>query len=279
MKIYKKPLIVFGLFLVCQAVMSIVVMVAALLLTPEALELMVKGDVAGAQRVIMGPGMMGTSLILSSVLSIFIAKWMGTMKFKKAFSCREFNMNNTIIAFVIMAFGVFGTNLLSELLNLPNIIEAQLNGMASNVWGILAIAFFGPVAEEVIFRETCLGYPLRKGVKPFKAILISSLLFGVMHLNPAQIPFAFIVGLLLGIIYWRTGNIVLTSILHIINNGLSCLQLAVMGEEEASSFKLTEQIGGPLVSAIVIIVCAAICFYFIKIFKDKTEEIDYQDNE
>ena len=73
--------------------------------------------------------------------------------------------------------------------------------------------------EEFLFRgailENCL--PFGRG----RAILISALLFGVMHQNAEQILYAFAAGVLLGIVYERTGSVWNCTFLHLVNNFLS----------------------------------------------------------
>ena len=53
------------------------------------------------------------------------------------------------------------------------------------------------------------------------AVLLSSLLFGLMHGNVAQIPFAFLVGIALGWLYVATDRIWLSIVVHFANNALS----------------------------------------------------------
>ena len=93
--------------------------------------------------------------------------------------------------------------------------------------------------EEVVFREGIQGCLLRGGVKPWTAAVVSALCFGIIHLNPAQVPFAFVVGLMLAVIYQKTGNVVITSLLHILNNSVSVALMRVLGDG-AEEFTLTE---------------------------------------
>ena len=55
------------------------------------------------------------------------------------------------------------------------------------------------------------------------AILVSSLLFGLMHGNVLQIPFAFMVGLALSFLVVKTNCIWLACGLHFLNNFMSVL--------------------------------------------------------
>lgn len=79
----------------------------------------------------------------------------------------------------------------------------------------LYISFLGPVAEELLFR----GVVLRL-LRPYgkqAAILMSAILFGLFHGNIIQIPFAILVGLVLGYVTVEY-SIVWAMVLHIINN-------------------------------------------------------------
>ena len=72
---------------------------------------------------------------------------------------------------------------------------------------------------------------LRRGAAPWLAIGVSALAFSAAHLNLAQGCYAFPLGILLGIIYYKTGGIVLTSLLHILNNGIVAFQLYADGTD------------------------------------------------
>jgi membrane protease YdiL (CAAX protease family) len=46
-------------------------------------------------------------------------------------------------------------------------------------------------------------------------------LFALIHFNPAQMPHAFIIGLLLGWMYYRTGSILPGVVFHWVNNSVA----------------------------------------------------------
>lgn len=81
----------------------------------------------------------------------------------------------------------------------------------------LYAGLIGPIAEELIYR----GFVLRSLQKNGKmmSIVISAILFGIMHANLPQSIFAFFVGLLLAYIAHEY-SIIWTILLHIINNCL-----------------------------------------------------------
>lgn len=89
------------------------------------------------------------------------------------------------------------------------------------LWAVLLVlAVLPAVCEELTFRGFIFGGLLRdNGV--LRAILLSSLFFGLAHSFLQQSIAATLMGLLLGLIAWRTGSVVCTMIIHVVNNSLS----------------------------------------------------------
>ncbi len=84
---------------------------------------------------------------------------------------------------------------------------------------VISTAIVPALVEEFAFRGLVLGI-LRKFGDGF-AILISSALFGLMHGNFEQMPFAFFVGLVLGYITIKTNSIWIAVVIHGANNFVS----------------------------------------------------------
>ena len=103
---------------------------------------------------------------------------------------------------------------------IPDLLEQSLEQIISSWWGIFAIAVAGPILEELLFRGAVEKLLLQQ-YTPAKAILFSALIFGVFHLNPAQIVPAFFMGLMLGWMYYKTGSLIPCIVVHILNNSLS----------------------------------------------------------
>lgn len=78
------------------------------------------------------------------------------------------------------------------------------------------------MTEKFLFRGLILRGLLAK-VSPVNAIVISALLFSLMHLNPWQMPTAFIIGLILGWVYLRTRSLTLCMVGHGFNNAIVLL--------------------------------------------------------
>ena len=95
---------------------------------------------------------------------------------------------------------------------------------------IIAAVIVAPIGEEIIYRGMITKLLLEE-YRPTKAILISALIFGVIHLNPAQIPGAFLLGLLFGWLYYKTRSVIPGIILHFINNAASVVGVIYLGED------------------------------------------------
>ncbi len=104
---------------------------------------------------------------------------------------------------------------------LPDISSDSLAEVLKSPWGYFAVGILVPLTEEIVFRGAILRSLLKlnkKVMKPWVAIVASALIFAIAHVNPAQMPHAFLIGLLLGWMYRRTGSIVLCVAMHWVNN-------------------------------------------------------------
>ncbi|NLO39841.1 MAG: CPBP family intramembrane metalloprotease [Ruminiclostridium sp.] len=91
----------------------------------------------------------------------------------------------------------------------------------SPVWqNFFAAVIVAPVTEEFLVRGMWLrGYT--KHYKPWVGVVISSVIFGLLHLNLPQFVGATMSGLLLGWAYIKTNSIMLPMLIHAVHNSLS----------------------------------------------------------
>ncbi len=81
---------------------------------------------------------------------------------------------------------------------------------------IFSLAIIPPLSEEFLMRGTLLE-SWRKA-SPIGAILLTSILFALLHSAPTAIPVYFAIGMLLAGVYMITRNVWLTVTVHLINN-------------------------------------------------------------
>jgi uncharacterized protein len=68
-----------------------------------------------------------------------------------------------------------------------------------------------------MFRGVLLEW-LRKRLSNWKAIVVSAVMFTVMHVYPIAMPYAFLFGLFMGWLCLRMGSTVNTFFVHVLNN-------------------------------------------------------------
>ncbi len=114
--------------------------------------------------------------------------------------------------------GIFSSFL--EKLGLYSNVDFNLpSGPVGFLVSVLTIAVLPALLEEFAYRGVVLSL-----LRPFGngfAIVVSGVVFGLMHGNMSQIPFAVIVGIVLSYITVRTGSIWVSVALHFINNFIS----------------------------------------------------------
>ena len=115
-------------------------------------------------------------------------------------------------------------------------MEVLLKG--DNVFiNFLTVSVFAPFFEEWLCRGMVLRGLLSKKIKPVWAILISAVFFGVIHLNPWQAVPAILLGLLFGYVYYKTGSLKLTMLMHFANNTFVLVLSHLTGLEDAEEWQ------------------------------------------
>lgn len=112
-------------------------------------------------------------------------------------------------------------------------VDTATSSVLTNVLFIIAIAVTPAIFEELLFRKAIMNYSQKIG-SGF-AIIISAIVFGLIHMNVGQAIFAFLLGIVFGIIYNKTKNIMYTIILHFLNNGYAVLLQIFMNNESVTS--------------------------------------------
>lgn len=102
-----------------------------------------------------------------------------------------------------------------------NLTEQMLVG--TPLWAtLLSVSVFAPIFEEWLCRGLVLR-GLLAHTRPVWAMVISSLFFAIIHLNPWQALPAFILGMLFAYVYYKTGSLKLTMLMHCTNNTFAAL--------------------------------------------------------
>lgn len=108
---------------------------------------------------------------------------------------------------------------------------------------LFSTAIVPAICEEIAFRGLILTNLESYGKG--SAIFGSALLFGLMHMNPAQFLYTTALGLLIGLVYVKTRSIWLCIIIHFVNNGIVVVQ-------QIMYYTIEERLADKLISAMTL---------------------------
>jgi membrane protease YdiL (CAAX protease family) len=132
----------------------------------------------------------------------------------------------------------FMTDAISSLMPpMPEWLEATMKELLHAPFWItlISVSVFAPLFEEWLCRGIVLRSLLTK-YSPATAIIVSAVFFAIIHFNPWQAIPAFILGLLFGYVYYKTGSLKLTMLMHCANNTMAAVFSRIPAFEEAKSF-------------------------------------------
>jgi len=170
---------------------------------------------------------------LSSLLTILLF-----YRLKWATFSKEYIKSRPWSALVWVVLLSLGTILPSQWLyeqmqiELPESYADLFENVLKEPWGYVAVGLLGVLAEEVVFRRAVLGTLLKMfgEKKHWLAIVISSIIFALIHGNTAQGVHAFVIGMLLGWMFYRTDSIIPGLVLHWVNNTVAYVLFNLMPE-------------------------------------------------
>ena len=216
------------------------------------------------------------ALTISSIVSIIAMVVLPPYKILDDYKRVGCSKKNVAIAMVVLMLTlIFATALNDKVdrvfgLEMGNEYEKIFNTLIKSPVGLIAICLLGPVCEEIVFRGGVMKPLLQRKVKPWTAIWVSAIIFAVVHGNLVQMLYALMVGLVMGIIYYRTASLILTSIAHIINNSVSAWIL--LNHPEWNDLN-PETIFGPLMYYVLLVVLAVAVVMLLRHFWYKTSDM------
>lgn len=191
-----------------------------------------------------------------------------------ALNSNHYGEKGVWVIVLLSVAAVLATSFISDIFNyimppMPKWLEDLLTNMTQ---GDLLLKFFcvsimAPFFEEWLCRgeilRGLLNYKRTDGssMKPIWAIIISAAFFALIHANPWQAVPAFIIGLLLGFVYYKTGSLLLTMLMHSCNNAMALVFSNLDLTKDAASWLDILPAWG---FALGCLICAAIIFFAVK---------------
>lgn len=130
------------------------------------------------------------------------------------------------------------------------------------IMSLMVMAVLAGVSEELFFRGLLLRFGTRITNNLVLGILISSLLFAMMHTNIYGLPSIFMAGILLGTFYYLTGSLWCNILAHIVYNGSQVL-LIYFSEKSSTISEINETNHIPLMWTIVGTAISLASFYLL----------------
>lgn len=214
------------------------------------------------------------SMLIYYLLAIGIPFWIVYSIKKSKTNYLSFNLtieNKRIIPLIIIGtiallFGIISP--IGNLIPMPESIKKAFMdfGSQTGIFAFLLMVIAAPILEELIFRGIILDGLLKK-YSSTKSILISSLLFGLVHLNPWQFVTGLIIGIFSGWVYYRTRSLSYSIIIHASANLSGFIMRYFIDFDSFMDDTLVEMYGGlsNLIIAIIgSIIIVAVCVYFLR---------------
>ena len=171
-------------------------------------------------------------IFLLAAGSIFLFSAISKNKVKDTLNYFNFKKISTkavitcvILGVVVFFLNVFASSFFNSIISFLGYSPNRTSSVVTEypVWllfvNIIFTAVLPGICEEIAHRGMILSSSQAFG--SFKAILISSFLFGLLHLNIEQFFYATLIGIFLGYLTHATGSIYPAMIVHFMNNALS----------------------------------------------------------
>lgn len=181
---------------------------------------------------------LGDNAIYGKFILDVIFKYLSIIVILKLFSKKNEYENKSFIyekigriyfAFVfaaVMGYRIFyscSIEILMKDVKINPVVQKAFDELAiSPIVLILSVAIIAPIFEEVLFRGIILN-GMNKFLNSKIAVVISALLFALMHMNLVQGVNTFFLGIILGFIYIKTKSIYLSIFGHFINNTIGLI--------------------------------------------------------
>ena len=150
------------------------------------------------------------------VLPVFTIIYLKNESFTQTFRLKPIPLNS-VFPVVVLSLGTIILSdeidrLIDMVLPRPDYIEklAELFQFDTPLYALLLIfatVLIAPVSEEILFRGFLQQFLENHWKDVTKAVLITSLFFAAIHMNPGWVIQIYLLGIILGYLSWRTGSI------------------------------------------------------------------------
>ena len=215
----------YGVYYMLNMAVSVVCIVVMMLVHPDS-------DPQAMLTTVVVPLTLLCNALFLLGTAIFYNRSRAYLSFANRMNVRPLNSRSIPFIFCLGVSALFTVNLVLGLSPFPDSWLEMLNensdmiSSSSMLMQVVCVGLISPIAEEVIFRGLMLT-TLRKSMHPWVAIVLSSIVFGVVHGNPIGIIYATGMGILMGWLYHKTKSLVASCIFHMVYNLVSLFAIYI----------------------------------------------------
>jgi membrane protease YdiL (CAAX protease family) len=176
---------------------------------------------------------------ISVIFAWFIVRIIVGRDWRRRLALRRPSASHFALGVLAFPALLYGANIVHELVGriLPSI---QYNKQLTDIFGewpwwfgVMVIGL-GPALSEELFCRGFLGRGLIGRYGPLWGILLTSLFFGILHVDPPHVAATFVMGLGLHFTYLMTRSLWIPIMLHFLNNSAAVLAAAASVPEEGA---------------------------------------------
>lgn len=173
-----------------------------------------------------------TQIGILLLLPFFLFKFLSKASFKqnlKFFNYKKVSVKTVLLCIVlgviVYILNIYVSSFFNSIIQFLGYTPNRGgSSVSSSAWWVLILNLICTAVLPAICEETLHRGMLLKGNSPLgmkKSILISGILFGLLHLNIEQFFYASIIGIFLGYLCWCCNSIYPCIIIHFMNNAIS----------------------------------------------------------
>jgi hypothetical protein len=136
---------------------------------------------------------------------------------------------------------------------------------------IIGMAIIPAIGEELIFRGGIQRLLHEKNTEPHKAIFITALIFSLFHFEFVGFFYRFLLGVILGYVYYWSSNILIPIFLHLLNNAITLIYALMYTSEKTDTLKSESSLDTFTTTQLLFSVCSLSIILYL-FWKNKQDE-------
>ena len=202
------------------------------------------------------PHLSVTLVILSLVLLFAVqpfVSWLGTINSNINFGSMQKQMQE-----------------LEEMYNRAMQAFLKMDSKADLFINLFIMALLPAIGEELFFRGSLQKVVYRMSNKPWLAVLISSIIFALLHGTFFKIIPIFVLGLLLGVLYHFTRNLWYNILIHFLNNAFAVMAVYYGSSNDFFKKLANDEYSVPIYLALL---SAVVAITIVFLMKRRSDEV------